>query len=187
MPPKDSCEFFVLQDPNQEELNTLHELFSCIEDKYHTYRLNFEQVNKNYYDSSSSDQHFIYLGLRQKDTGQIINILQCMQNKDNFYLLFYGFDRNNFCDNSGYYFLLQTKAIDYCLRNNFKILYNGQAKYIPKLSLGHSLYPLYCSVKTNSKLLQYIIKLMLRNISWSDMSPDLAEYLKAHPDALPTL
>ncbi|CEG58743.1 DegT/DnrJ/EryC1/StrS family aminotransferase [Legionella fallonii] len=181
----DSYEFFSIQQPDVKELEPIYDCFAQIEKKYDHHKLKFEQVNFDYFKSSSADSHFIYLGLRDKQSKTIINVVQCIQTPDRLFQVFYGFNCNEFSARGGYYFLLQKKVIEYCIKHGIKTLYDGQNQYTPKLDMGGQLFPLYNAIKCYSPVLHWFLSKLMKNLRWSDLSPELATYFNAHPDALP--
>lgn len=178
-------EFFITQQPGREDLATFYDCFLQTEKKYSHHKLKFDQVNFDYFKNSSVDKHFIYLGLRHKENKTIINVVQCLQTSDRLFQVFYGFNSEQFSANAGYYFLLQKKVIEYCIEQGIKTLYDGQNQYTAKLDMGGQLFPLYNAVKCHSSIMHWILKTLMNDLDWSDLSPELATYLQAHPDALP--
>ncbi|KTC79811.1 cell wall biosynthesis regulatory pyridoxal phosphate-dependent protein [Legionella cherrii] len=179
------CELFIIQEPNEKELALLYECFEHIWEKYATSKITFDHVNQDYFKSSSKDHHFIYIGLRDKVSQAIINVVQCLQTHDSLFQVFYGFNTKKFSPNNGHYFLLQKKVIEYCIENHIKHLFDGQNQYTAKLDMGSQLLPYYNAVKSHSVMMQWLIKQLKNNLTWSNLSPELATYLKAHPEALP--
>lgn len=178
-------EFFSVRQPNIKELELYYDCFSQIEKKYERNKLKFDQVNWDYFKNSSGDKHFIYLGLRDKQSKAIINVVQCMQTVDRLFQVFYGFNCSAFSAKDGYYFLLQKKVIEYCIKHDIKTLYDGQNQYTAKLEMGGQLLPFYNAVRCHSPVLHWVLGKLMNNFCWTDLSPQLATYLDVHPDALP--
>lgn len=182
---KDNYELFITQNPSKEELSLFYDCFEHIWEKYSTSKLNFDHVNMEYFNSSSQDHHFIYLGLRDKESQAIINVVQCMQTHDRLFQVFYGFNTRKFSANDGHYFLLQKKVVEYCIENHIQQLFDGQNQYTAKLDMGSQLLPYYNAAKCHSAGLHWLLKRLMNDFTWADLTPELATYLKAHPDALP--
>jgi hypothetical protein len=183
--PFDDNEFFILKNPTNEKFEEICQLFQNIDKKYENAKFQFDHINNHYLESSSRDSNFFYLGLRRKSDGKMINITQCLQAKNHLYELFYGFDIQNFSAKAGYVFTLQAKTISYCILNKIKYLHSGQNQYGVKLGMGDRLLPLYNSVMVNSLILDFMLRKILSDLEWRDLSDELSLYLKAHPEALP--
>ncbi len=182
---EEQYEFFSVEQPSTKELELYYDCFSQIEKKYERNKLKFDQVNFDYFKNSFVDNHFIYLGLRDKQSKAIINVVQCVQTVDCLFQVFYGFNCEEFSVKGGYYFLLQKKAIEYCIKHGIKTLYDGQNQYTAKLNMGGQLLPLYNAIKCHISLMHWGLRNLMKTLCWSDLSPELAMYLDVHPNALP--
>jgi hypothetical protein len=83
------------------------------------------------------------------------------------------------------YFQLFAAAYDWAARAGAATLLSGQTGYMAKLDLGHRLVPLWNHCEHRSPLVNAVFRRAARSIGWETLDPQLAEYLAAHPGALP--
>ena len=80
------------------------------------------------------------------------------------------------------YFQLFEAAYDWACERGARTLLSGQTGYMAKLDLGHTLVPLWNLCEHRSPLVNAIFRRGARGISWDSLDPQLAEYLRAHPE-----
>ena len=61
-------------------------------------------------------------------------------------------------------------------------LQSGQTGYRAKLDLGHGLVPLFNVFRHQHRLVHAVFGAIGRRVTWSSLDPELAAWLRAHPD-----
>ena len=80
------------------------------------------------------------------------------------------------------HFRLFVAAYDHASRGGAATLCSGQTGYTAKLDLGHQLTPLWNYCEHANGLVNSIFRWGGAGISWETLDPQLAEYVRAHPD-----
>lgn len=83
------------------------------------------------------------------------------------------------------HFRLFAAAYDHACGEGARVLQSGQTGYFGKLDLGHRLVPLWNVAEHRYGLVNAAMRAASRGVSWSNLDPQLAEYLRAHPEADP--
>jgi len=60
---------------------------------------------------------------------------------------------------------------------------SGQTGYRAKIEIGNELVPLTNYCKHTNPIMNLIYAKVASNVSWTTLDADLADHLKAHPDA----
>jgi hypothetical protein len=143
----------------------------------------FERFNPAVFDRFAEHQDSHWVILRRQDDGTMVAFMLLTAEGDHWVNRFVGFDYSQ-PKELFLYFRLFAAAMEYCSESvpHRPYLLSGQTGYKPKLDLGHRLVPLDNFSRHRNPLLHRVYARIARDITWSSLDPQLAEYLAAHPE-----
>jgi len=83
------------------------------------------------------------------------------------------------------YYQLFEAGYEWASRKGAHDLFSGQTGYSGKLNLGHVLVPLWNYCEHRNPVVNAAFRRGAAGISWATLDPQLAEYLRAHPELHP--
>ncbi|MGZ5829819.1 MAG: GNAT family N-acetyltransferase [Xanthobacteraceae bacterium] len=173
------AEVEVVQEPDDVTLDRIYALFLQTRERATT---TFEEFDRRFFETAAraSISHFILL--REPGTREIVAFMLCFDLGDLVINKYIGIDyarpREWFL-----YFRLFDVALDWALARGARALQSGQTGYSAKFEQGHQLVPLTLYGKHRNRLWHWLCSLVVRQIRWDTLDEDLAEYVRAHPEA----
>jgi hypothetical protein len=172
----------IIQGP---EGRTLDALFGLFWQTYQKATTRFETLNRRFFEilATRPESHFIVL--REQSSGDAIAFMLCFDMGSRIINKFIGIDYRR-PRQWLLYFRLWDAAVDWTLSRGAGAIQSGQTGYAAKIETGHRLVPLtnYCAHR--NALVHAIGRACARHIDWSTLDDDLAGFIKAHPEAMPT-
>lgn len=171
------AEVEVIQKPGAATLDRIYALFSQTRDRAST---QFERLDRRFFERAAQEPTAHFILLRERATRDIVAFMLCFDLGEIVINKYIGLD---YARPANWFLLfrLMDVAIDWTLSCGGRLLQSGQTGYSAKLGQGHRLVPLTIYGRHFNPFFHWIGKLVTRNIRWSTLDDDLAEYVKAHP------
>jgi hypothetical protein len=169
----------VVQAPDER---TIEEIFGLFRQTYERSATKFEKLNKRFFEliATKPTSHFVIL--REQRSGDMIAFRLCFDMGDHVINKFIGIDysrpREWFL-----FFRLWDAGVDWALSRGATSVQSGQTAYGVKIEVGHKLVPLTNYGLHRNRLIHGIYRAVARQIRWQTLDDDLADFLRAHPDA----
>lgn len=168
----------VVSSPDGAQLDEILPLFL---QTYERGRTKFERLGAPFFRAVARHPEARLILLRERRGGALVAFMltftlgRRMINK--FIGLDYGQDPR-----ASLYFRLFDAALDEAYRSGAAELQSGQTGYRAKLDLGHDLVPLYNVFRHHNPVVHALFRTIGTRIGWSSLDPDLASWLRAHPE-----
>ena len=179
-----SYEPVIFKNPSEEDVALFYTFFEQNYEKYASNRVRFESIHPEYFQKMAKADDNVFISLQSQ--GKIIALWQSVVRGKTLYSIYYGIDYARFGDRSNLYFALEEPVVTYALSQGIQKIYIGQNSYTVKFDMGYLPEPLYSYAKHETSWLHKIFRKLLMGNTWADLSPELATYLKAHPETLKT-
>lgn len=172
-------EVSVVQRPNQEILD---EIFGLFWQTYEKGETKFEKLTPQFFSLIAQKDVSWFVLLRDPKTQKLVAFMLCFRIGDRIINKFIGLDYS-YTGDWYLYFRLWEAALNWVVEDGASELQSGQTGYRAKIDVGHDLVPLTNFCKHTNPIVHAIYKKVGSTISWSTLDPNLAEFLKAHPDS----
>ncbi len=170
----------TIGSPGNAELDAMFALFEQTAARATT---RFERLTRAFFATAACGPESSFLVLRDS-AGAIRAFMLMFDLGDRAINQFIGLDYST-GDNAYLHFRLFVAAYDAASRGRARTFCSGQTGYTAKLDLGHALVPLWTYCEHANRLVNAIFRWGASGISWGTLDPQLAEYLRAHPEGLP--
>ncbi len=181
---KRSAEAFdpIVEAVQNPDAATLDELYALFEQTRGRAKTTFEDLGRAFFEHVAREPVSYFIILRERDSGRAVAFKLCFLVGEHVINKYIGLDYSR--PKSWFlYYRLFDAVLDWSLTCGARSIQSGQTGYSAKLAQGHRLYPLTAYGKHRNGALHAIIRLVVRRIGWATLDDDLAEYLRAHPDA----
>jgi hypothetical protein len=174
-----ALETTVVGRPSDRELA---EIFGLFLQTYERGKTKFERLDRRFFERIREHDCAQFILQRDAASGELVAFMLVFCLGDRVINKFIGFDYRR--EGKAYlYFRLFDAALDFAYARGAKELQSGQTGYRAKLDLGHRLVPLFNVFRHENGLVHAIFRLIGGRITWQSLDPDLATYLRAHPEA----
>jgi uncharacterized protein len=174
-----ALETTVVPRPSERELD---EIFGLFMQTYEKGKTKFEQLDRRFFERIRETDCTRFILQRDAASGELVAFMLVFCLGDRVINKFIGFDYRR-GGQTYLYFRLFDAALDFAYAHGAKELQSGQTGYRAKLDLGHRLVPLFNVFRHENRLVHALFRLIGRRIAWHSLDPDLAVYLRAHPNA----
>jgi predicted N-acyltransferase len=169
----------VVQAPDAK---TIEEIFGLFRQTYERSATKFEKLNKRFFEMIATKPVSHFVILREQHSGEMIAFRLCFDMGGHVINKFIGIDygrpREWFL-----FFRLWDAGVDWALSRGAWSVQSGQTAYGVKIEVGHKLVPLTNYGLHRNRLIHGIYRAVAKRIRWQTLDDDLADFLKAHPDA----
>jgi hypothetical protein len=169
----------VVQGP---DARTIDEIFGLFRQTYERSATKFEELNKRFFEMIATQPVSHFVILRAQGSGEMIAFRLCYDMGGHIINKFIGIDysrpREWFL-----FFRLWDAGVDWALSRGASSAQSGQTAYGVKIETGHQLVALTNYGLHRNWLIHCIYSAVTRRIRWQTLDDDLADFLKAHPDA----
>lgn len=169
----------VIAQPSDRELGEIFGLFLQTFEKGKT---KFERLDRTFFERVRNLEPVRFILQREKATGELVTFMMVLRIGDRLINKFIGLDYRR-AGKSYLYFRLFEAALDHAYATGATELQSGQTGYRAKIDLGHALVPLFNVSRHCNPLVNFVYRQIARGVSWKTLDSDLANYLRAHPDA----
>jgi hypothetical protein len=167
--------------PNDASLDAMFALFEQTRARATT---TFETLTPEFFRQIATSEVARFIVLRHASSDQILAFMLVLSLGRHAVNQFIGLDYA--CAEAGHlYFQVFETAYDWAAESGAEVLFSGQTGYMAKLDLGHRLIPLWNYCEHRSRIVNAAFRKGAKSIGWNTLDPQIAEYLRAHPDALP--
>jgi predicted N-acyltransferase len=171
----------VASKPGEAALAEMWALFEQTRGRATT---SFETLTPAFFRTIASREEASFVVLREVQTDRMVAFMLVLALGERAVNQFIGLDYT--VAGKGYlYFQLFEAAYDWASGTGAKSLLSGQTGYMAKLDLGHALVPLWNYCEHRNWLVNAVFGRAGAAIAWETLDPQLAEYLRAHPEAGP--
>lgn len=174
-----ALETSVVDRPGDAELG---EIFGLFEQTYQRGKTKFERLDRRFFEHIRECPEAKFILQREKPGGRLLTFMLVFCLGDRVINKFIGLDYAR-AGKTYLYFRLFDAALDLAYSSGAKELQSGQTGYRAKFDLGHQLVPLTNLVRHRNPLLNAVFRAIGKRVGWKSLDDDLAEYLKAHPEA----
>lgn len=173
------AEVEIVQNPDAATLDKIFALFTQTSGKATT---NFERLDRRFFERAMRDPSAHFILLRDRPTRDIAAFMLCFDRGEIVINKYIGMD---YARPSNWFLLFRLidAAVDWTLARGGRQLQSGQTGYSAKFEQGHRLVPLTIHGKHLNTLFHRIGVMVTRRVRWATLDRDLAEYVKAHPEA----
>jgi hypothetical protein len=161
---------------------TLDEIFRLFRQTYERSATKFEELNKRFFEIVATKPGSHFVTLREPRSGEMIAFMLCFDMGGRIINKFIGIDYSR-PKEWFLYFRLWDAAVDWALSRGASSIQSGQTAYEAKIEIGHHLVPLTNYGLHRNWLIHRIYGAVAKRIRWQTLDDDLADFLKAHPDA----
>jgi predicted N-acyltransferase len=171
----------VIQGPDDRALD---EIFSLFWQTYERSATKFETLNRKFFALIAAKPVAHFVVLREQRSGEMIAFMLCFDLGGRVINKFIGID---YARPRAYflYFRLWDAAVDWALSRGAASIQSGQTAYEAKIEIGHALVALVNYGLHRNPLIHRIYSAVAERIRWQMLDHDLADFLKAHPEADP--
>jgi hypothetical protein len=169
---------------SQPDARTLDEIFGLFWQTYEKATTRFEKLNRCFFEIIAREPRSRFIVLREKSSGAMAAFMLCFDMGPHIINKFIGIDYRRPRDWL-LYFRLWEAAVDWALSRGATSIQSGQTGYAPKIETGHGLVPLTNYCRHQNPLVHRVYGAVARTIGWRTLDPDLARFLKAHPETPP--
>ena len=171
----------VIRNPSAAQLR---ELFALYEQTYRRGTTKFERLTLDFFASIAEFDGAAFVVLRHPQSGRMIAFTLLFDLGERVINQFIGIDYESAQD-AYPYFRLFAAAYDWACTTRAAVMQSGQTGYMAKLESGHALVPLWNYCEHRNAAMNWIFRKVARHITWHTLDDQLAEWLRAHPSALP--
>jgi len=168
----------VVARPSVRELDEIMGLFL---QTYEKGRTKFERLDRRFFERIGEQAPARFILQREKSTGRLVTFMLVFVDGGRMTNKFIGIDYQR-AGKTFLYFRLFDAALDFAYANGAGELQSGQTGYRAKLDLGHRLVPLFNLVRHANPLVNIVFRAIGARVTWRSLDPDLATYLRAHPE-----
>jgi hypothetical protein len=173
----------VLQQPGPRVLD---EIFGLFLQTYEKATVKFERLNRLFFETVAEYPVSHFVTLREKTGGQMVAFMLCFVVGKRVINKFIGLDYDRPKDWL-LYFRLWGATVDWALAHGYSSIQSGQTGYGPKIEIGHDLVPLTNYCRHRNFIIHRIYSHVAKTVGWDTLDEHLSVFLKAHPEAAPTL
>jgi hypothetical protein len=173
-----ALETSMVERPSAAELDEIMGLFL---QTYEKGRTKFERLDRRFFERIGAQPPARFILQREKATGRLVTFMLVFCDGGRVTNKFIGIDYER-AGKTYLYFRLFDAALDFAYVSGANELQSGQTGYRAKLDLGHRLVPLFNGVRHSNPLVNAIFRLIGTRVTWQSLDPDLATYLRAHPE-----
>ena len=166
----------VLQHPS---MPVRDEIFKLFWQTYEKGKTKFETLSPAFFTQIAETEEAHFILLRESESKELVAFMLCFKVGHRIINKFIGLDYKR-PPSWFLYFRLWDEAVRWCTSQNATELQSGQTGYSAKIELGHKLVPLKNFCKHLNPLMNVVYEYVAKNISWSTLDDDLAEYLKKY-------
>lgn len=168
----------VIQDPDAA---TLDQIFALFQQTYARADVSLERLDRRFFEAIAQQPVAHFVLLRERASGTLVAFMLCFDIGGHVINKYIGID---YTRPKGWFlfFRLFEAGLQWAIARGASAFQSGQTGYSGKLECGHRLIPLSILAKHRNRLLHRIGGAVARRINWSTLDPDLAVYLKAHPE-----
>lgn len=170
----------VVQYPDE---NTRKEIWGLFRQTYEKGGPKFDSLtpkNPEFFRALGSKNASWWILVREEATGDLVGFMLCFRVGKRIINKFIGLDYRRPPD-WFLYFRLWESALAWVLTTGATEFQSGQTGYRAKIDVGHSFVPLVNYARNRNPILHEIYRRIGPRITWSDLDPQLAEFVKAHP------
>jgi hypothetical protein len=157
------------------------EMFALFEQTRARATTRFETLTPGFLRAIAASEVARFVVLRAVDTGRMLAFMLVLDLGERAVNQYIGLDYS-LSEPGRLYFRLFEAAYDLAATTGAKSLFSGQTGYMAKLDLGHDLVALWNYGEHRHWLVNAIYSRVAGAISWSSLDPQLAEWLRAHPE-----
>ena len=170
----------VVPRPGEVELD---EMFALFQQTYLRGKTKFERLTPDYFRAIAECEESTFIVQRNAASGRMVAFMLMLDLGQRIINQFIGID---YASTSGGFphFRLFAAAYDWACTTQAAVMQSGQTGYMAKLDLGHALVPLWNYCEHRNSAVNWIYQMGAAGISWETLDDQLAEYLRAHPQAL---
>ena len=168
----------IVQRPGD---STLQEMFALFGQTYEKAATKFERLPLAFFQRAAALDISHFVVLREKATGNMAAFMLCFDVGGVLINKFIGIDYSK-PKEWVLYFRLWDAVVDWALSREFSAIQSGQTGYSAKIEIGHRLVPLTNYCRHRNPVVQAIYKAVAKTVDWHTLDPDLASYLKVHPE-----
>jgi uncharacterized protein len=169
----------ILQNPDEQ---ALVDIFALFWQTYEKGKTKFEVLNLDFFRLMAACDKAWFILLREEKSEKLLAFMLCFKLGDKVINKFIGIDYTTPAD-WFLYFRLWEAAVQWAAASGVTELQSGQTGYRAKLEVGNTLLPLTNYCKHTNPLVNLIYRKVAESVNWSTLDEDLANFLKAHPDA----
>jgi hypothetical protein len=160
----------------------LSEMYSLFEQTRRRATTTFETVTPEFFRRIAASNIASFIVLRDAVTDRMLAFMLVLDLGERAVNQYIGLDYA--VANAGHlYYQLFEAGYDWAARTGALVLLSGQTGYSGKLNLGNVLVPLWNYCEHRNPLLNAAFRRAAAGISWGTLDPQLAEYLRAHPES----
>jgi predicted N-acyltransferase len=163
----------------------LAEMFSLFEQTRCRATTSFETITPEFFRRIAASEVARFIVLRGTATDRMLAFMLVLSLGERAVNQFIGLDYTA-AETGHLYFQLFEAAYDWAARTGARAFFSGQTGYRAKLDLGHGLVPLWNYCEHRRTAVNALFRRGAAGISWDTLDPQLAAYLRAHPEARPT-
>ena len=167
--------------PDEAALNEMYSLFEQTRRRATT---TFETITPEFFRRIAASDEASFIVLREAGTGRMLAFMLVLDLGERAVNQYIGLDYA-VAEAGRLYFQLFEAGYDWAARTTAPALFSGQTGYSGKLNLGHVLLPLWNYCEHRNPVANAVIRRATAGISWDTLDPQLAEYLRAHPELRP--
>ena len=168
----------VVKRPSDAELA---EIFGLFQQTYARGKTKFERLDRRFFEQIREEPPAWFILQRDPAGGALVAFMLVFRLGDRLINKFIGLDYGR-GDSAFLYFRLFDAALDLAYATGARELQSGQTGYRAKLDLGHGLVPLFNVFRHQHRLVHAVFGAIGRRVTWSSLDPELAAWLRAHPD-----
>lgn len=169
----------VVDRPNDQ---VLAEIVGLFEQTYQRGKTKFERLDRRFFERIREYPEARFILQREKSTGRLLTFMLVFRLGDRLVNKFIGLDYAR-AGKTYLYFRLFDAALDLAYGYGVREIQSGQTGYRAKFDLGHKLVPLTNLVHHRNPAINALYRAIGRRVRWKTLDDDLAEYLRAHPEA----
>ncbi len=171
----------VVQHPSDALMT---EIFALFYQTFTTSDVQFERLNRRFFDLMGQLPLSHFLLLRERQSGDLVAFMLCLTVGDLVINKYIGLDYSRPREWL-LYFRLWDAVVDWALARGASGVQSGQTCYAPKIEQGHDIIPLYHYCRHTNPLMHWIYKKVAATITWHNIDDGLARFLTAHPEQEP--
>ena len=168
----------VIVRPGERDLDALFALFR---QTYERATTSFEELTPEFFRTIALADEASFIVLRDPGSGPLRAFMLMLDLGDRAINQFIGID-HACADGAWLYFRLFEAAYDWACATQATSLQSGQTGYRAKLDMGHELVPLWNWCEHRGPIVNSVFRHAAKGIEWGTLDPQLAEYLRAHPE-----
>jgi uncharacterized protein len=171
----------VIARPDERDLDAFYALFR---QTYERATTRFEELTPQFFRTIALADEATFVVLRDPGRGPFRAFMLMLDLGDRAINQFIGID-HACADGAWLYFRLFAAAYDWACTTQATTLQSGQTGYRVKFDMGHALVPLWNWCEHRGAIVNPVFRRAAAGIAWDTLDPQLAEYLRAHPQIGP--